>query len=73
MEVELTKIVGEVLSDLESRIQSTDGQVQVGELPLIRADPIQMRQLFQNLIGNALKFHKDGEQALCKDLLHPCK
>jgi signal transduction histidine kinase len=34
--------------------------VQVGNLPEIEADPTQMRQLFQNLIGNALKFHREG-------------
>ncbi len=62
VEVEFTKIVGEVLSDLEVRIQRTGGEVQVGELPLIQADPTQMRQLFQNLIGNALKFNKPGEK-----------
>ena len=32
----------------------------VGPLPTIDADPTQMRQLFQNLIGNALKFHRPG-------------
>jgi signal transduction histidine kinase len=58
--VKLTKVVHEVLSDLEVRIQQHNGQVQVEELPVIEADPVQMRQLFQNLIGNALKFHRPG-------------
>lgn len=61
-EVDLTKIVKEVLSDLEVRIETTGGEVRFGELPVIEADPVQMRQLFQNLIGNALKFHKEGER-----------
>jgi PAS domain S-box-containing protein len=64
VEVDLTKIVGEVLSDLEVRIKRTEGEVRIGELPVIQADPMQMRQLFQNLIGNALKFHKEGEKPL---------
>ncbi len=58
--VELSALIQEVLSDLELRIRKTGGEVQVTELPAIEADPIQMRQLFQNLIGNALKFQKDG-------------
>ena len=35
--------------------------MEVGALPMIDADPLQMRQLFQNLIANALKFQRDGE------------
>ena len=56
--IDLNVIVKEVLSDLETRIEQTSGQICVGELPTIEADPLQMRQLFQNLIGNALKFHQ---------------
>jgi light-regulated signal transduction histidine kinase (bacteriophytochrome) len=65
-QVELSTIIREVLSDLEVRIASTGGEVQIGELPTIEADPTQMRQLFQNLIGNALKFHQDGEKPVVK-------
>ena len=65
-EVNLSNLIGEVLSDLEIRIAKTGGQVHVGILPVISADPTQMRQLFQNLIGNALKFHKEGEKPLVK-------
>jgi len=35
-----------------------------GALPILPADKLQMRQLFQNLIGNSLKFHKEGEPPL---------
>jgi PAS domain S-box-containing protein len=55
---DLAKIVGDVVSDLEVRIEQTGGKVEAGELPTIDADPLQMRQLFQNLIANALKFHR---------------
>jgi signal transduction histidine kinase len=54
----LNETIDGVLSDLETRIQQTNGKVEVEELPVIAADPLQMRQLFQNLIGNALKFHR---------------
>jgi signal transduction histidine kinase len=54
-------VVQEVLSDLEVRLRQTNGRVEVGELPTLDADPGQMRRLCQNLLSNALKFHKDGE------------
>ncbi len=66
LEVDLYDIVHEVLSDLELRIAATGGEVQVGKLPCVEADPTQMRQLFQNLIGNALKFHRHEEKPLIK-------
>ena len=59
-EVELAVVLREVLSDLEVGIEETGAEIHVGRLPVIQADPTQMRQLFQNLIGNALKFHKEG-------------
>jgi signal transduction histidine kinase/PAS domain-containing protein len=57
-EVDLNTVVSEVLEDLENRIQITGGVVTCPQLPTIHADYTQIRQLFQNLIGNALKFHK---------------
>jgi PAS domain S-box-containing protein len=56
VEVDLGQITREVLGDLEVRIEKTGATVTVGDLPKIEADPVHMRQLLQNLIGNALKF-----------------
>jgi signal transduction histidine kinase len=53
-------LVREVLSDLEVRLDETGGRVDLHEIPPIEAEPLQMRQLFQNLIGNALKFNSPG-------------
>ena len=63
---DLSQIVGEVLGDLEVRIEQTQAVIEVGVLPTLDADPLQMRQLFQNLIANALKFHKPGEPPLVR-------
>jgi signal transduction histidine kinase len=49
-----------VTSDLEARVAQTGGRVELGELPSVEADPLQARQLLQNLIGNGLKFHRPG-------------
>jgi light-regulated signal transduction histidine kinase (bacteriophytochrome) len=61
--VDLAQVTREVLSDLEVRIAETNALVEVGDLPTIDADAMQMRQLLQNLIGNALKFHQKGKPA----------
>ena len=55
---DLSQVVREVISDLETSIADVRGRVEVGTLPVIAADALQMRQLFQNLIGNALKYRR---------------
>lgn len=60
-DVDLGAIAREVVDDLEATIERSGAHVEVGPLPTIRADAVLMRQLLQNLIANALKFHKPGE------------
>ncbi len=55
---DLVTITREVVSDLETRIEQTDGRVEVGAMPSVEADPLQFRQLMQNLIGNSLKYKR---------------
>lgn len=64
--VALPQVASEVVSDLETLIEETRGRVEVGDLPTIEADPLQMRQLLQNLIGNGLKFHRAEESPVIK-------
>ncbi len=59
--VNLETTAEEVVSDLEDRVQRMNGKVEVGPLPTLEADPFQMRQLLQNLIGNGLKFARPNE------------
>jgi PAS domain S-box-containing protein len=59
-QVDLNESASAALSNLETRLRDTGGEAKVGRLPVIEADPTQMVQLFQNLIGNALKFHQPG-------------
>ena len=54
--VPLNPLLSEVLSDLETAISDRRAVVEVGPLPAIRGNAIQLRQLFQNLLSNALKF-----------------
>jgi signal transduction histidine kinase len=58
--INLKRIAQEVLGDLEVTIEKANAKVEVGDLPVIEADPMQVRQLLQNLIGNALKFQPLG-------------
>jgi PAS domain S-box-containing protein len=57
---DLNVIAREVSADLETRIEQAGGRVEIEKLPTIDADPMQMRQLLQNLIGNSLKYYRAG-------------
>lgn len=58
--VNLNMIVEDILQDMELIIQEKKAKIKIGKLPVIEAIPGQMRQLFQNLISNSLKFTHPG-------------
>ncbi len=59
-ETDFNQVVKEALLSLEGSISASKGIVNFEALPTVEADPVQIRQLFQNLIGNALKYCKEG-------------
>jgi PAS domain S-box-containing protein len=54
---DLGEVARDALADLEQRIEETGGAIDVGDLPAAEVDRTQMRQVFQNLFANALKYH----------------
>lgn len=64
--VDLGKITQEVVSDLEVKIEQSGAIIEVGNMPTLQADPMQLRQLIQNLISNALKFQEAGTAPVIK-------
>lgn len=64
--VELDLVLKEVLADLEFRMEQVKGHVESSPLPAIDADSSQMRQMLQNLIANALKFHRPDTPPVVK-------
>ena len=60
--VDLNQVAKDVLSDLEVPGKRVDSLVETDPLPVVDGDPLQMRQLFQNLISNGLKFCEPGVQ-----------
>ncbi|MGA0559740.1 sensor histidine kinase [Larkinella sp. VNQ87] len=54
--VDLTTLIKEVLGDLELNIRERNAQITLEPLPTVQGNPLQLRQMFQNLLSNALKF-----------------
>jgi PAS domain S-box-containing protein len=64
--VDLGAVTKGVLGDLEVRIEKSGAKIEVGDLPTMEADPMQMHQLLLNLLSNALKFQPQGAQPVVK-------
>ncbi|MBI2788473.1 MAG: PAS domain S-box protein [Elusimicrobia bacterium] len=58
--VDLNVVLKEVLDELSEPLAASAGKVAVGPLPVVDADELQMRQLFRNLVANAIKFTEPG-------------
>ena len=80
--VDLNQIVNEVLEDLELLVNESKASIKVKELPAITGSPIQMRQLFSNLLSNSIKYRKktdtpkitiSAEMVDCVDVHYPNK
>jgi len=55
------EVLQEALANLTAAIEESDAAVNAGPLPKVAGDEVQLLQLFQNLISNALKFHNPGQ------------
>ena len=64
--VNLAETAAGAVNELKGQMEAAKGRVEVGALPVIEAEPFQMRQLLQNLIGNALKFRRAEEPPVVK-------
>lgn len=82
IKVDLNQIVKEVLEDLELLVNESNATIKYKELPAINGSPIQMRQLFSNLLSNSIKYRKktdtpkitiSAEMVDCVDVYYPNK
>ena len=58
--VDLNNVFADVLSDLELFIQEKNAKIEIGKLPQLDGTPGQLRQVFQNIVSNSLKFTAPG-------------
>ena len=59
--VALGEVVGATVTSLDRRITDCRGEVRVADLPEVHGDAVLLGQLFQNLVGNALKFRGETD------------
>lgn len=56
--IDFEKLLSEVISDIDVAIKTSSSIIEIGDMPFIDAYEVEIRQLFQNLISNAIKFRK---------------
>lgn len=64
--VDLNHVVRDAEADLELAIRKSGARLETSDLPTVKGDPEQLRQLFQNLIANALKYRRKGFEPLVR-------
>ena len=64
--VSLNEVIEDVLYELELEIAQIKAQIEVDKLPIIKGDRLQLRQLFLNLVQNALKFRSSDKRTTIK-------
>jgi light-regulated signal transduction histidine kinase (bacteriophytochrome) len=69
--VDCNVLVKAVVEDLNNLIETTGAKIEVAELPTLKVYSVELRQLFQNLLINAIKFSRKGVAPQLKLLLPP--
>jgi signal transduction histidine kinase len=60
-QINLNELVHEVLENMETSIRESNANIEVDTLPVIHGDRVQLTQLFQNLISNAIKYRSEAD------------
>jgi signal transduction histidine kinase len=63
-DVDLNAVLVDVVADLDMKIEASNAVVEIGDLPIIEGDASLIRLLFDNLIGNGIKFAKQDERPI---------
>jgi PAS domain S-box-containing protein len=66
VKTDLNALATEAMNDLDLAIKAKQAHVEIGPLPVISVYPMQMRQLFQNILSNAIKFSDEQRVPLVK-------
>jgi PAS domain S-box-containing protein len=54
--VDVSAVIAQAMENLDAAIADSEARITVGEMPVVKADAVLLTQIFQNLIGNALKY-----------------
>lgn len=63
---DLNAVVNQVIMELDDQIEEKQAAIQVDDLMTLEADALQLHQLFQNLLNNSLKYHREGVPPVIK-------